>query len=42
MLGPHSRKQDGATVLVSADPMTGNQFDGALEEAECRRWLAED
>ena len=31
-----SRKRDGATVLVFADPRTGEEFDGALEEAEDR------
>ena len=31
-----SRKRDGATVLVFTDPRTGEEFDGALEEAE--RW----
>ena len=37
-----SRKRDGATVLVFADPRTGEEFDGALEEAEHRRRIAED
>ena len=37
-----SRKRDGATVLVFADPQTGEEFDGALEEAERRRQIAED
>ena len=37
-----SRKRDGATVLVFADPRTGEEFDGALEEAERRRRIAED
>ena len=36
-----SRKRVGATVLVFADPRTGEQLDGAREEAERRRWLAE-
>ena len=36
-----SRRRDGATVLVFADPRTGEEFDGALEEAERRRRLAE-
>ena len=37
-----SRKRDGATVLVFADPRTGEEFDGVLEEAERRRRIAED
>ena len=37
-----SRKRDGTTVLVFADPRTGEEFDGALEEAERRRRIAED
>ena len=37
-----SRKRDAATVLVFADPRTGEEFDGALEEAERRRRVAED
>ena len=37
-----SRKRDGATVLVFADPRTGEEFDGAPEEAERRRRIAED
>ena len=37
-----SRKRDGATVLVFTDPRTGEEFDGALEEAERRRRIAED
>ena len=37
-----SRKRDGATVLVFADPRTGEEFDGALEEADRRRRIAED
>ena len=37
-----SRRQDGATVLVFADPRTGEEFDGAPEEAERRRRIAED
>ena len=37
-----SRKRDGATVLVFADPRTGEEFDGALGEAERRRRIAED
>lgn len=37
-----SRKRDGATALVFADPVTGEEFDGAPEEAE-RRWrIAQD
>ena len=37
-----SRKRDAATVLVFADPRTGDEFDGTLEEAERRRRVAED
>ena len=37
-----SRKRDGATVLVFADPRTGEEFDGAPEEAERRRRIAEN
>ena len=37
-----SRKRDGATVVVFADPRTGEEFDGAPEEAERRRRIAED
>ena len=37
-----SRKRDGATVLVFADPWTGEEFDGALEDAERRRRIADD
>ena len=37
-----SRKRDGATVLVFTDPVTGEEFDGELEEAERRRRIAED
>ena len=37
-----SRQRDGATVLVFVDPRTGEEFDGALEEAERRRRIAED
>ena len=36
-----SRRQDGATVLVFRDPRTGEEFDGAPEEAERRRQIAE-
>ena len=36
-----SRRQDGATVLVFRDPRTGEEFDGALEEAERGRRIAE-
>ena len=36
-----SRRQDGATVLVFRDPRTGEEFDGAPEEAERRRRIAE-
>ena len=41
-LDVRSRKRDGATVLVFTDPRTGEEFDGALEEAERRRRIAED
>ncbi len=37
-----SRKRDGATVLVFADSRTGEEFDGALEEAVRLRRIAED
>ena len=37
-----SQRQDGVTVLVFRDPVTGEEFDGALEEAERRRRAAED
>ena len=37
-----SRKRDAATVLMFADSQTGEEFDGALEEAERRRRVAED
>ena len=37
-----SRKRDGATVLVFADPRTGEEFDGAPEEADRRRRIAEE
>ena len=36
-----SRRQDRATVLVFRDPRTGEEFDGALEESERRRQIAE-
>ena len=36
-----SRRQDRATVLVFRDPRTGEEFDGALEEAERLRRIAE-
>ena len=36
-----SRRQDGATVLVFRDPRTGEEFDGAPEEAERRGRIAE-
>ena len=36
-----AQRQDGATVLVFSDPRTGEEFDGALEEAERRRRIAE-
>ena len=35
------QRQDGATVVVFGDPRTGEEFDGALEEAERRRLGAE-
>ena len=35
------QRQDRATVLVFRDPRTGEEFDGALEEAERRRRIAE-
>ena len=38
----HSRKRDGATVLVFTDPRTGEEFDGALEEVERRRRITQD
>ena len=37
-----SQKRDGATVLVFADPVTGKEFDGELEEAERLRRIAQD
>ena len=37
-----ARRRDGATVLVFADPVTGEEFDGALEEAERRRRITQD
>ena len=36
-----AQRQEGATVLVFADPRTGEEFDGALEEAERQRRIAE-
>ena len=36
-----SQRRDGATVLVFRDPLTGEEFDGTLEEAEQRRRAAE-
>ena len=36
-----SQRQAGATVLVFRDPVTGEEFDGALSAAE-RRWRAAD
>ena len=36
-----SRRQDRAMVLVFRDPRTGEEFDGALEETERRRRIAE-
>ena len=36
-----SRRRDGATVLVFRDPWTGEEFDGALQESERRRRIAE-
>ena len=37
-----SQRQVGATVLVFRDPITGEEFDGALAGAERRRRTAED
>ena len=37
-----SQRQAGATVLVFRDPVTGEEFDGALVAAERRRRAAED
>ena len=37
-----TRKRDGATVLVFADPRTGEEFDGAPEEAERQRRSADE
>ena len=37
-----SQRQDGVTVLVFRDPVTGEEFDGALEEAERGRQAAEE
>ena len=36
-----SHRQEGATVLVFRDPRTGEEFNGAPEEAERRRQIAE-
>ena len=36
-----SRRQNRATVLVFRDPRTGEEFDGALEESERQRRIAE-
>ena len=36
-----AQRRDGATVLVFSDPRRGEEFDGALEEAERRRRIAE-
>ena len=35
------QRQDGATVVRFRDPRTGEEFDGALEADERRRWIAE-
>ena len=35
------QRQDGATVVVFRDPRTGEELDGAVEEAERRRRIAE-
>ena len=35
-------RRDGATVLVFRDPLTGEEFDGALETVERQRRIAED
>ena len=37
-----SQRQAGATVVVFRDPVTGEEFDGALAAAERRRRAAED
>ena len=37
-----SQRQAGATVVVFRDPVTGEEFDGALSAAEQRRRVAED
>ncbi|MDE0629448.1 MAG: Uma2 family endonuclease [Bryobacterales bacterium] len=37
-----SRRQDGATVVVFRDPLTGEEFDGGLREAERLRRIAEE
>ncbi len=36
-----SERRDGATVVVFRDPLTGEEFDGALEGADGRRRIAE-
>ena len=37
-----AEKGDRTTVLVFTDPRTGEDFDGALEEAERRRRVTQD
>ena len=37
-----SQRQVGATVLVFRDPITGEEFDGALAESERRRRAADE
>ncbi|MDE0102489.1 MAG: Uma2 family endonuclease [Bryobacterales bacterium] len=36
-----TQRRDGATVVVFADPLTGEEFDGAIEEASRGRQIAE-
>ncbi len=38
----HSQRQDGATVLVCRDPLTGEEFDGDLGKLERLRRAAEE
>ena len=37
-----TQRRNGAMVLVIRDPLTGEEFDGALEESERQRRLAEE
>ena len=37
-----THRRNGAMVLVIRDPLTGEEFDGALEESECQRRLADE